>query len=148
MLIKTHRIYWLALWLGACPFLFSANEFSMIEDYRWSHRLIFVFTDAKNQLELVEQLIAEKKAINERDIRWFCWSSEGLRTNETGIKDREALQQDLLRYREHKKAANEVVLVGKDGGVKLRAKELDLDEIFRLTDSMPMRQAEMRAASR
>jgi hypothetical protein len=118
----------------------------MIEDYRWSHRLIFVFTGVESQPGLVEQLIAEKKAIDERDIRWFFWSPECLKTNESGIKGRESLPRDLLRYREETKAATEVVLVGKDGGVKLRSEKLDLDAIFRLIDSMPMRQAEMRAA--
>jgi hypothetical protein len=38
-----------------------------------------------------------------------------------------------------------VVLVGKDGGVKLRtAAAVPAEELFRLIDSMSMRQAEMR----
>mgnify|MGYP000181591071 CR=1 FL=1 len=42
-----------------------------------------------------------------------------------------------------------VVLVGKDGGVKLVAhRDADLQSIFNLIDSMPMRQQEMRDANR
>ena len=37
-----------------------------------------------------------------------------------------------------------IVLIGKDGGVKLRSDDAGLDQIFDLIDSMPMRQAEMR----
>lgn len=38
-----------------------------------------------------------------------------------------------------------LILVGKDGGVKLRRNDFNgLEEIFRLIDSMPMRQNEMR----
>ena len=38
-----------------------------------------------------------------------------------------------------------LTLVGKDGGVKLRTNDpVNLEEIFRLIDSMPMRQDEMR----
>ena len=38
-----------------------------------------------------------------------------------------------------------VVLIGKDGGVKLRREgEIDLDEIFERIDGMPMRRNEMR----
>jgi hypothetical protein len=37
------------------------------------------------------------------------------------------------------------LLIGKDGGVKARAREaVPLDEVFRQIDSMPMRQQEMR----
>ena len=38
-----------------------------------------------------------------------------------------------------------VFLIGKDGGIKMRKeKVVPMEEIFRLIDSMPMRQAEMR----
>ncbi|MDS1309234.1 DUF4174 domain-containing protein [Marinobacter sp. F60267] len=37
-----------------------------------------------------------------------------------------------------------MLLIGKDGGIKSREPSLDLDAIFRRTDSMPMRIREMR----
>lgn len=36
-----------------------------------------------------------------------------------------------------------VVYIGKDGGIKLRADQLNLKDVFSLTDAMPMRQREM-----
>ena len=38
-----------------------------------------------------------------------------------------------------------IVLIGKDGGVKLdQAKGISIQEVFDLIDTMPMRQAEIR----
>jgi hypothetical protein len=49
-----------------------------------------------------------------------------------------------LRQRFEVAATEElVVLVGKDGGEKLRTASPDLDAIFRLIDTMPMRRREM-----
>jgi len=42
-----------------------------------------------------------------------------------------------------------VLLVGKDGGVKMRSADVvEMDVCFRTIDAMPMRQQEMRAANR
>jgi len=47
--------------------------------------------------------------------------------------------------REAKQGAFTVVLIGKDGGEKLRREEgANLGEIFGLIDTMPMRRREMR----
>ena len=41
-------------------------------------------------------------------------------------------------------AGSQVLLIGKDGGVKLRSTEpVSTDELFALIDSMPMRRREM-----
>jgi hypothetical protein len=45
-------------------------------------------------------------------------------------------------------SAFSLILVGKDGGIKLkRSDQVDLREVFELIDSMPMRQNEMRQKS-
>lgn len=47
--------------------------------------------------------------------------------------------------REDKKSDFEVILIGLDGGVKLRQTEaLETKKLFDLINSVPMRQAEMR----
>ena len=41
-----------------------------------------------------------------------------------------------------------LILVGKDGGIKLKSgDQVDLTEVFELIDSMPMRQGEMQKKS-
>ena len=37
-----------------------------------------------------------------------------------------------------------IILIGKDGGTKMEKTEFDLNYIFNLIDSMPMRQREMK----
>ena len=53
---------------------------------------------------------------------------------------------ELLRERfSVKPEEHTVILIGKDGGEKLRSKgHVPMEEIFSLIDSMPMRQAEVR----
>ena len=36
-----------------------------------------------------------------------------------------------------------LILIGKDGGIKLNSRKISLEEIFSLIDTMPMRQEEM-----
>ena len=36
-----------------------------------------------------------------------------------------------------------LILIGKDGGIKLNSRKISLEEIFSLIDKMPMRQEEM-----
>ena len=36
-----------------------------------------------------------------------------------------------------------LILIGKDGGIKLNSRKTSLEEIFSLIDTMPMRQEEM-----
>ena len=36
-----------------------------------------------------------------------------------------------------------IILIGKDGGIKMEKEEFDLSAIYELIDSMPMRQQEM-----
>ena len=48
----------------------------------------------------------------------------------------------FLKFRENE--PSRVLLIGKDGGVKLRGDELDVQRIFDLIDTMPMRIREMK----
>jgi len=119
---------------------------AMLDAYQWNHRPIFVFAKDDKTLKAIEQTFAEAKAgILDRDILWFAQSPDARASN--APKDFTDTFARGLKQRFHKnpKAIAETVLVGKDGGVKSRDDTLDLDEIFRRIDAMPMRQAEMRA---
>lgn len=53
---------------------------------------------------------------------------------------------ELARLRSDERSDFEMVLIGKDGGVKARARDLSaLEDFLTLIDSMPMRRAEMRS---
>lgn len=108
-----------------------------INQYRWSKRPILVFASSAQDAAYTQQLAtlaSDTPGLVERDI--VVLSDIGPNpANEV----RDALQIEGF----------EVVLIGKDGGVKLRSKTpVDLDRIFARIDSMPMRQREMRSRPR
>jgi putative N-acetylmannosamine-6-phosphate epimerase len=69
----------------------------------------------------------KKKGLAERDLKVFI--------------NPESKEMQKLRN----ETGFEVILIGKDGGVKKRKTELmTTEELFAIIDSMPMRQSEMR----
>jgi len=138
----------LALLVSACSATPKTETTTpaMLDAYQWHHRLVFVFTEDEAALKAAEQTFAKAKAgIVDRDILWFAQNADS-RASNAPDDFTDSFAQDLKqRFRQKPGAKTEVVLVGKDGGTKYRDDVLDLDEIFRRIDAMPMRQAEMRA---
>lgn len=101
-----------------------------LADYRWENRIILIFGENQNEQLLTQQkevFSAEKKGLEERDLKVFV--------------NPEAKEMQKLR----RETGFEVILIGKDGGVKKRKTELmTTEELFGIIDSMPMRRSEMR----
>jgi len=114
--------------------------------YRWRHRLLLIFSPSAQTptfLQLANQLKQQQEGMADRDLIVFSIMSDGQsRVGEDVLSKQEA---ENLRRR-FKVAAEEfrVVLIGKDGTVKLSELTVKLSEVFALIDSMPMRQREMR----
>lgn len=121
---------------------------SEIERFRWDKRLIFVFAaDTATAAAAARVLEGAGSGIEERHVLWFVLAGDAVTTNYAGalaadFADR--LRADYLTERPAPPVA--VVLVGKDGGVKYRASGLDLADLFREIDGMPMRRREMQSA--
>jgi hypothetical protein len=95
-----------------------------LDTHRWRNRLLLVF------------------APSEDDERYRALRRE-LQRQEHEIVDRDLLIFHILESVNPGQFI--VVLIGKDGGEKLRGgREVDIAEIFSLIDSMPMRQREIR----
>lgn len=117
-------------------------------DYRWENRLVLVFAPSRENTHYLKQDSEfEGKAyeLNDRDIIVFelieAGQSKMAEMNLTGK------QQSLLRT-EFNVAADdfELILIGKDGAVKLREKQpVPSGDLFALIDGMPMRKEEMRS---
>ncbi|MBK1620275.1 hypothetical protein CKO42_17875 [Lamprobacter modestohalophilus] len=105
---------------------------------RWQYRIILV--DAQIP-DAVACLRAEQPAIDERDILWFVRDQEQLQTNYPGPLDARLKQELEQRFFSRSDAV--VFLIGKDGGLKASAGELDLPALFARIDAMPMRRREM-----
>ncbi|MGB1208416.1 MAG: DUF4174 domain-containing protein [Paracoccaceae bacterium] len=105
-----------------------------IADYLWTHRPLVVFADSPADPRFVEQMTllqAGAADLLERDV---------IVITDTAPAEPSALRQKL------RPRGFSLVLIGKDGSVKLR-KPLpwDVRELRRSIDKMPMRQQEIRA---
>ena len=129
-------------------FLFSVSaqskEIHMLTDIstlKWENRVIIVNTldDKDRILEIFKQ---HKLDVIDRDIVWFINQEGMLTTNFNG-----KISEDLLDNinKKYNVKQNEVMLIGKDGGIKSRYTIVDLAAIFREVDAMPMRQVEIQS---
>jgi hypothetical protein len=112
-----------------------ANAESNLQPYKWENRVLLLF-GPRDSSELVKQkliLAADPAGLEERDMMI-------LEPPET-----ERLQDRF----EIDPAAFTAILVGKDGGEKLRSdRPVSLSELYGLIDQMPMRRREMRQQRR
>lgn len=131
----------------ACRAPEPPEESDWFEEARWSKRLLVLTAEgpeAAVQCALVE---AEQEGLQERDLTVLRVGAEvehvaGARATDppppaTAFRDRFGLPDRGFR----------VVLVGKDGGVKLRRDEpLAPRDLWSVIDAMPMRRREMRSS--
>lgn len=104
-----------------------------IEEFHWLARPIVVFADSPADPRFIEQMeLLSRRAVElvERDV--------------VIITDTDPTQKSALRQKLRPRGFM-LVLIGKDGGVKLR-KPLpwDVRELSRVIDKMPLRQQEIR----
>ncbi|MEJ2069770.1 MAG: DUF4174 domain-containing protein [Syntrophobacterales bacterium] len=114
--------------------------------YRWQHRLLLIFSPSAQTpafQQLASQLKQQRGGAADRDLLVFSIMSAGQSRVGEGVLSRQAAENLRRRFQV---AADEfrVVLIGKDGTVKLSEPAVRLSEVFALIDSMPMRQREMR----
>lgn len=107
-----------------------------IADFQWRNRPVIVFADSINDPRFSEQLalLAQRPdALAQRDVVVITDTDPAAKT---------ALRQKL------RPRGFMLVLIGKDGGVKLRKPfPWDVRELTRVIDKMPMRQREIREGS-
>jgi hypothetical protein len=130
-----------AVWAG------KPMDVNNLKQYQWQNRLLFLFaTSAEDPAfqSLSREVNQNLDGIRDRDLLVFRVLSEGLSL----LGPQEISPEEAARLRRRfgiSPGAFTVVLVGKDGGVKLkRSGQIALSDIFGLVDSMPMRRREMR----
>jgi hypothetical protein len=115
--------------------------------FKWKNRLLFLFAPNRNHPlfdALHKSLVARQSEAAERDLVIF----EIFELAASSMNG-EAIDSETARLLREKfdvlPDEFTVILIGKDGGIKLDRKEhTKLDDIFALIDAMPMRQEEMR----
>ncbi len=124
-----------------------AQSKAALEQYQWKNRLMLVFAPSDQDgvyQKLKEQLQTSTRELVDRDLLVLHLFAE-----KNGWVDGTVISEDSVRslYREYdiRDVSLTVVLIGKDGGEKLRqVDEFDLQAIFDRIDAMPMRQREKR----
>lgn len=116
-----------------------------LEEYRWKNRLLLILNPTGPETSLHPQIEAfsnYSEEVAERDLLIFVLRDNNL----TDMKGSEIqMAAENLPYSDYEG----VVLIGKDGGVKLKEPFLvDPGKIFELIDSMPMRKAEIRSSEK
>lgn len=124
--------------------LSSSQVFAMdsLKEFAWKNRVVLVFGSAADQtlLQQIEILKRQKVELDERDMVVIRVSDGEARAV---YGDARALKSaDLRTDADIKNDGFQVVLVGMDGGIKLRSEKVVSDvEMFNLIDRMPMRRA-------
>ena len=124
--------------------LSSSQVFAMdsLKDFAWKNRVVLVFGGAANKtlLQQIEILKRQKAELDDRDmvvIRVSEGEARAVYGNAPVLKS-----ADLRKDADINGDGFQVVLVGMDGGIKLRSEKVVSDvEMFDLIDRMPMRRA-------
>lgn len=135
--------------LVAGTFLGSATAVAAeLSDYRWERRPLLLFAPTDSDPRLVETLSrieASRCDFVGRDMVTGIVVSEGGSTLDGHVMNADQSRRLMNEYAIGDDAFS-VLLIGKDGGEKLRVNEVpDLQAIYAVIDGMPMRSREMNA---
>ena len=102
-----------------------------IADFQWRNRVIIVL-GSDNAAHDIDALNAAKEPIDDREIIWFVSEGKGVASNYQGELESDFADYLQATYNPH---YSRLVYIDKDGGVKLRGDQLNLNDIFSLTDT-------------
>ncbi|CCH51641.1 hypothetical protein BN8_00580 [Fibrisoma limi BUZ 3] len=142
--VLAHSWLWMAgLFLIGTNALAQSQIEKTVKAGKWQKRILVVYTPSDQSADYKQQkeiLASETSGLNDRDMLII----DALE-NQLSIADKTYLRDDL-----NVKSSNfAVVLIGKDGGVKIRqTKPLPTKSLFATIDGMSMRQQEMREKKR
>ena len=125
----------------------SEEKLADLSDLRWKYRVILIFAHEPHMSNALNNLAELKAEIEERDIAWFVLGDNTLHTNYDGNLEDKLREELMDSYFTPVPTETAVRLIGKDGSLKSRSSDLDLEATFGLIDRMPMRREEMRRKS-
>lgn len=123
------KLRFLSIVLFLCFKLVNSQD---LADYQWNNRLLILVAEKDNAIaaKKLKTFANFKKEFGERDLLLL----------ERSVHDNEliALYGISARF-------EGILLIGKDGGLKLKKPySIEIEDIFKLIDSMPMRRVEMK----
>lgn len=123
---------------------FSALHAQNLSQHLWKNRVILVLSEdnATFQRQILS-FKANEKGINERSLVVYHLKSDEYEQ----VMPKSEVQKSTNLFEKYKQANTpfEIILIGLDGGIKLRQKDvLSCEKLFATIDSMPMRSAEIK----
>ena len=113
--------------------LFAPADMADLNEFRWKKRPVLVFADSEDDPAFIEQM----ELLRER-------TDELVDRDVIVLSDTDPSARSAMRLKMRPRGFM-LVLVGKDGGIKLRKPfPWDVREITRSIDKMPIRQRELR----
>jgi len=118
-----------------------------LTQFQWKNRLLLIFAPDDNDSlfkKLQSEIIAQEAEVEDRDMIVFELLGLGSSRMNRALLDQSKVDS-IRRHFSVPQRSFKVILIGKDGGIKLkRNDQIDLETIFELIDSMPMRKDEIR----
>ncbi|MCG2590558.1 DUF4174 domain-containing protein [Rhodohalobacter sulfatireducens] len=129
-------------------FAITMNAHSQdLSSHQWEDRLILILTDDTSSniyQKQIEELHSDQEGLEDRKLVIYTILPNQIKRND--IENSGWIQSGNL-YSKYKKSEGsfEILLIGLDGGVKLRqSKFLSNEDLFGRIDQMPMRRNELR----
>ena len=117
-----------------------------LDSLRWKNRVLVLFSPSESDASFQAQkkgLASSAQGVSERDLVIMEILEQGLSRAENQLLSEKSVQ-DIRKRFGLQTGTFQVLLIGKDGGVKLRSSEpVSMKDLFGLIDSMPMRRQEM-----
>ena len=127
----------------SCLVYSDERKLQNISQLVWENRVILIYPDDEVNLEKINYEVLFKKfnnEIKERDIIWFIIKDKKVFTNYPNTLSNDFIVNTKNKYQIEK---YKILLIGKDGGVKAKGKDLNLEMLFEKVDAMPMRRQEI-----
>ncbi|GAB2876504.1 DUF4174 domain-containing protein [Microbulbifer echini] len=115
------------------------NPINNLNNFQWKNRILLLANPPKTP-DTLQTLLKLGPQFAERKLLWFLFVNGKIETNYPGeitIDFSKNIREKYLRGN-----GEQVVLIGKDGGVKYRSVTFSPVEIFQRIDRMPMRRQE------
>ncbi|WP_394242347.1 DUF4174 domain-containing protein [Vibrio astriarenae] len=116
-----------------------SDKIDSLVDYNWKNR-IFLIQEPASSAKVIQALTDDSKAVNERDVIWFVVGKDSIASNQAGPLSDSLKSQVKSSFTNR---SRQTILIGKDGGIKSRTDEFDLDQLYKQIDAMPMRKREI-----
>lgn len=121
----------------------------ILQPYKWNNRIVILTNKPHDQVrseKLSKTILNYKQELIERKIIFFEVVEHKFRTFKYSNNNYapSKWKESPILYKAFDDKNKRVFLVGLDGGIKYKSEKLNLIEIIKLIDTMPMRRSEIK----